>query len=64
VNTLRDQANQQMVEIEKQADAASAKARIRIEVGVPSQRIEQVACDLRADLIVLGTHGVPGCNTF
>ena len=57
---LRNEAAQDMVAIEKRVTQSGLPARATIEVGVPSQRIEALAAQTGASLIVMGTHGRTG----
>ncbi len=60
LDELRKDADRQFIDVEKHAAGSGVSIRKRIEFGIPSQRIETVARELQADLIILGTHGRTG----
>ena len=57
---LRSEANRQLVAVEARAKAAGQPVTTRIETGIPSQAVQTVAEGIRADLLVVGTHGRTG----
>jgi nucleotide-binding universal stress UspA family protein len=57
---LRKEATHHVNDIEKRAAEAGLSIRTTIGLGIPSERIEAVAGELGADLIVMGTHGRTG----
>ena len=59
---LREEASRQMAAVEARAKAAGQPVTIRIETGIPSQAVETVAQTLKADLLVVGTHGRTGLD--
>ena len=60
LDELRKDADRQFIDVEKHAAGSGVSIRKRIEFGIPSQRIETVATEQQADLIILGTHGRTG----
>lgn len=60
LDELRKDADRQFISLEKHAAGAGVAMVRRIEFGIPSQRIEAVARELQADLIILGTQGRTG----
>ena len=59
---LRSEANRQLVAVEARAKAAGQPVTTRIEIGIPSQAVQTVAEGIRADLLVVGTHGRTGLD--
>ena len=57
---LRHEAARDMAAIEQRVTRSGLPARATIDVGVPSQRIEALAAQTGASLIVMGTHGRTG----
>jgi nucleotide-binding universal stress UspA family protein len=57
---LRNKAAQDMVAVKERVTQSGLPARTTIDVGVPSQRIEALAAQIGASLIVMGTHGRTG----
>ena len=60
LDELRKDADRQFITLEKHAAESGISIQKRIEFGIPSQRIETVATEQQADLIILGTHGRTG----
>jgi nucleotide-binding universal stress UspA family protein len=60
LDQLRKEADHHVSEIKERAGQAGLPIRTTIDLGIPSQRIEAVAAELGADLIVMGTHGRTG----
>jgi nucleotide-binding universal stress UspA family protein len=60
LDQLRKDAASHVSNIEKRAAEAGLPVRTTIDLGIPSQRIEAVAAQVVADLIVMGTHGRTG----
>lgn len=60
LDELRKEAIQHLDSLETRAGSAGLFVRRTIDLGIPSQRIEATAGDLKADLIVMGTHGRTG----
>jgi nucleotide-binding universal stress UspA family protein len=60
LDQLRKEATNQLSGLERRVAEAGLSIHKRIDCGIPSQRIEAVAAELRADLIVMGTHGRTG----
>ena len=59
---LRSEANRQLATVEARAKAAGQPVTTRIETGIPSQAVQTVAEGIRADLLVVGTHGRTGLD--
>ena len=64
LDELRKEAVRHLDSLEARAGSAGLSVRRTIDLGIPSQRIEAVAGDLKADLIVMGTHGRHGLRDF
>lgn len=59
---LREEASRQLAAVEARAKAAGQPVTMRIETGIPSQVIQTVAQTIKADLLVVGTHGRTGLD--
>lgn len=57
---LRNYVEQQLAEFQKTGRANFERAVTHIRVGAPADEIAQLAADLDADLVVVGTHGRRG----
>ncbi len=62
VDALRQQADRRLGELREHLVQDGIHPNVRVEVGLPSRAIEEIARELNADLLVLGTHGRTGLD--
>ncbi len=60
LDSLRKQADQQLDEMVKAMAETGLRAQSRVEVGIPSQAIQEMAKEFDSDLVILGTRGLGG----